>query len=120
MLKVRVNKNNNDWTFGNASTNFYIDNPQAVEQDIKTSLQEWKYDWFADLEVGIDWKTRLGSKNQRQLLDEDIQNLVSNKFYVLTIEDFESFVSDRTYTAQFTITHIFNNQPLTITAELGV
>lgn len=120
MLKIRQNKSDNDWTFGNASTNFYIDNAQAVEQDIKTSLQEWKYDWFADLEAGIDWKTRLGSKNQRQLLDEDIQNLVTSKYYVLTLDNFESFVSDRTYTAQFNITHIFSKNPLNIDVNIGV
>ena len=43
-----------------------------------------------------------------------IQNLVTNKFYVLSLENFESFVSDRTYTAQFTVTHIFSENPLTI------
>ena len=114
MLKIRVNTSDNDWTFGNASTNFYVDNSLAVEQDLKTSLQEWKYDWFADLEAGIDWKTRLGNKNQRQLLDADIQNLVTSKFYVLSLENFESFVSDRTYTATFIVTHIFSENPLTI------
>lgn len=120
MLKIRANKKDNDWSFGNASTNFYEDNYLAVEQDIKTSLQEWKYDWFADLEAGIDWKTRLGSKNQRQLLDEDIQNLIISKTYVLALKDFESFVNERSYTAQFTINHIFSDNPLTINMEIGV
>ena len=40
MLKIRANTSDNDWTFGNASTNFYVDNSLAVEQDLKTSLQE--------------------------------------------------------------------------------
>jgi hypothetical protein len=118
MLKTRVNTSGNDWTFGNASTNFYIDNELAVAQDLKTSLQEWKYDWFADLETGIDWKTRLGNKNQRQLLDEDIQNLVTSKDYILTLNNFQSFVSGRNYTAQFSVTHIFSQNPLTIEFEM--
>ena len=74
-MKVRANKKLDngtfEWCFG-AGLSTYKTEEKAIEQDIESSLLEWKNNCFFALNHGIDWRTRLGSKNQKELLNADV------------------------------------------------
>lgn len=98
-----------EWQFGHSYTD-YRDKQQQINQDIYTALKEFKYDCFFALQNGIDWKTRLGYKNQKNLLDDDIQALIRNRYGVLSILDFQSNLTGRHYDCSCTIFTIYSGQ----------
>lgn len=85
-----------------------------VEQDIETALLEFKNDCFFDLEAGIDWKARMGYYGQTEYLDEDVQEVVSKRFGVINITDFNSNVIDRVYTCTFKVLTVYSDEALSI------
>lgn len=84
------------WLFGHSIADYRTKQNQLM-QDIYTALYEWKYDCFFALENGIDWATRLGNKNQKELLDTDVYNCIQNRKGVLSVYDFESTLNGRNY-----------------------
>lgn len=100
-MKVRVaNKLENgmfEWSFGH-SLGDYKSGQNQVIQDIYTALYEWKYDCFFAMQNGIDYSTRLGYKNQKDLLDDDIRQVIESRIGVLAVNNFESNVIGRQYT----------------------
>lgn len=108
-MKIRNIDKNNDWTFGQSQSN-YVRDAYAVILDIKLKLQEWYNDCYFDLTAGIDWKERLGSKNQKELLDIDIQTVVANVDGVLSINNFDSYVDNRHYHCSFSVYQQYSTQ----------
>lgn len=100
-MQVRAIKKDSEgfseWLFGHSLADYRTEQNQ-IAQDIYTALYEWKYDCFFALENGIDWYTRLGNKNQKELLDNDIIQIIQNRPGVLDLFDFDSSVNDRHYT----------------------
>lgn len=91
------NTEHEEWLFGHSLAD-YRSKQSQIAQDIYTSLKSWKYDCFFALENGIDWYTRLGNKNQKELLDNDIIQTIQNRPGVLDLFDFNSNVNGRHYT----------------------
>lgn len=121
-MKVRaVEKNSSgsvEWRLGQGYTT-YIDAQKAIEQDIYCALNEFKFDCFWDLNSGIDWRSRLGLKNQKQLLDNDVIEVIKSREGVLDVQDFVSYVNDRVYSCQCTVYTIYSeNFNLTYSKEL--
>ena len=103
-----------EWDFGHSYTSYKKGQAQ-IEQDITSALLEFTDDAFWALDHGIDWQTRLGSHNQKQLLDRDIANRISNRYGVLSVTDFVSNVIDRVYTCQCNVFTIYSSEPLVYT-----
>ena len=118
-MRVRLIDENNDWTFGLQQAG-YTRNSSAVALDIKLKLQEWFGDCFFALQNGIPWDVRLGSHNQKQLLDTDIQNTTLSVLGVIGITDFESQVQDRRYRATFNVLQEYSDEILPIIFTMGV
>lgn len=117
MIVRTVRKNNNnqsEFVFGHGYTD-YKSELAFVKQDVETALYEWKNDCFFDIEAGIDWKVRLGYHNQKDLLDEDIKELVVSRTGVLRIVNFESNVIDRLYVCTIEILTLYSEETLSIT-----
>ena len=111
-MLVRSVLNNGDnssrtWVFCRGLS-AYKNEQKAIEQDIKSALLEFKNDCFWALQSGIDWLTRLGSKNQKELLDRDIVEIIENRYGVISVQDFESSVIDRAYTSKCNVYTIFS------------
>lgn len=102
-------ENHEEWQFGHGFSD-YKKEQQQINQDIYTALYEFKYDCFFALQNGIDWYSRLGYKNQKELLDNDVQTLINSRYGVLSISDFESSVIDRHYTCTCVIYTIYSGQ----------
>lgn len=116
---TRAIKNNQDssrrvWVFCRGLS-AYKKEQKSIEQDIKSALLEFKYDCFFALQNGIDWKTRLGAKNQKELLDDDIQEVIQNRFGVISVQNFQSNVLDRAYSCQCNVYTIFSQDSFLFT-----
>ena len=61
-----------------------------------------------DQEEGIDWINRLGSKNQQELLELDLRNIISQSFGVTAILDVSVNVTDRVFSGEYTIQTIYS------------
>ena len=96
-----------DWTFGKGLNNFAVEN-RAIGLNIKTLLLSWVGDCFFDLEAGIDWVNRLGSKNQKTLLDLDLQRVILQSEGVTGILEFASTLFNRKYVADFSVQTVFS------------
>lgn len=107
------NENFSEWQFGHSFADYKTKQNQIV-QDIYTALYEWKYDCFFALENGIDWYTRLGNKNQKNLLDEDIITTIQNRIGVLNVFDFTSNLINRHYTCSCKVFTEYSNDELNI------
>ena len=83
-MRVRALNVSGDWLFGKG-TNDYLQNQNAIAQNIQTRLNSFLGDCFFDLGAGIDWFTLLGSKNQSQLL-LNISSVITNTEGVTAVQ----------------------------------
>lgn len=112
-MRIRNIDNNNDWRFGKGLSD-YVRDAYAVGLDIKLRIQEWYNDCFFDLQKGIDWETRLGYKNQKDLLDADIYTIASNVEGVLSIYDFNSMLDGRRYKCSFMVYQQYSTESIPV------
>lgn len=112
-MRIRNVDRNWDWTFGQSGTN-YVRNAYAVALDIKMSLLEWQQDCFFALDSGIPWDIRLGSKNQKRLLDNDIQTVAESVEGVLSVYGFTSTLDGRRYRCSFSVYQQYSTDELRI------
>ena len=116
-MLVRAIKNNEDmaqraWVFCRGLS-AYKKEQTAISQIIKSSLLEFQNDCYFALQNGIDWLTRLGSKNQKELLDGDIQNIIQNCWGVLSVQNFQSSVMERAYSCSCDVYTVFSQDAYT-------
>lgn len=97
----------NDWTFGKGKNNFATEN-EAISLNIKTRIKSWLGDCFFATDAGIDWINRLGSKNQRELLEADLRNIILQSEGVAGILSFTSELINRQFSATYEITTIYS------------
>ena len=103
-MKVRNLDKNGDWQFGQSQYN-YTKRQSAIILDIKMRLKEWYNDCFFALQNGIPWQIRLGYKNQKEMLDNDILTTVKETEGVLNVFNFSSSLDTaaRRYIASMSI-----------------
>lgn len=98
---------NFDWTFGNGVAN-YVSKNAAIGLNIKTRIYSWLKDCFFDQQAGIDWWNRLGSKNQKGLLDADLKRIILQSEGVTGLVSFASVLVGRVYTATYEVSTIYS------------
>lgn len=115
-MRIRNVDKNWDWKFGHSKTD-YVRTAYAIALDIKMSLLEWYQDCFFQKDAGIPWDIRLGEKNQKKLLDDDIKQTVQNVEGVLAIEGFKSTLDNRRYKCSFNVFQPYSDTALPITFD---
>lgn len=98
-----------DWTFGRGKQDFTSRN-RAVGLNIQTRLNSWVGDCFFDQNAGIDWLNRLGSKNQKAILELDLRRVILETDGVTDILSFDTIYTDREFTASYTVKTIYTGQ----------
>lgn len=98
-----------DWTFGRGKENF-VNRNEAIGLNIKTRIKSWVGDCFFDQGAGIDWVNRLGSKNQRTLLELDLRRIILQSEGVTGINSFETFLNGRNFSADYSINTIYSQE----------
>lgn len=115
-MRIRNVDINWDWCFGHGATDYARD-VNSVALDIQMRLKEWYNDCFFNLEQGIPWDVRLGSHNQKGLLDTDIYNTAESVEGVLNIFNFKSTLTGRQYICQFDVYTIYSTSTIPINFE---
>lgn len=116
---IRNLDKNHDFTFGSGKAN-YINGDPAIALNIQTRILSWVNDCFFDMNAGIDWVNRLGSKNQRALLELVLRRIILQSYGVTGIVNFDSVLTNRAFTAHYTINTIFSKSyQNNITQEFG-
>lgn len=93
---------NHDWTFGAGKGN-YASGDIAIGLDINTRILSWIGDCFFDQTAGIDWVNRLGSYNQKTLLENDIRSIILKSYGVTGILNFDASLVGRDFSATYNI-----------------
>ena len=101
-MRFRNLDENHDWCFGKGLQD-YTQKNQAIGLNIKTRIYSWVNDCFFDMGAGIDWLNRLGSKNQRDLLEADLRRIIIQSVDVTGLLDFQSTLIGRNFSATFEI-----------------
>lgn len=73
-MRYRKLDENDDYSFGNGSANFYINEPMAVAQAAETRLRLLLGEWFIDTTDGTPWNTEIlgtGTESTRDLAVQD-------------------------------------------------
>lgn len=110
---------NGDFTFGRGVAN-YINQNAAIGLNIKTRILSWVGDCFFDTGAGIDWANRLGSKNQRALLELDLKRIILQSSGVTGIVSFDTNLTGRSFTANYTVNTIYSKgYSNSVSMELG-
>ena len=91
-----------DWIFGSGKQDFTKENT-AIGLNIKTRVLSWVGDCFFDETAGIDWINRLGSKNQRQLLENDLRRIILQSEGVTELLEFDTILNNREFTASYSV-----------------
>lgn len=116
MIVRSIRKNDNgqeEFCFGHGFTD-YKKELAYICQDIETALYEFKNDCFFNLEAGIDWKARLGYYGQKEYLDEEIQQIISNRIGVINLINFDSNIIDRVYICTIEVLTVYSDETLKI------
>lgn len=121
---VRAIKNDEDvakraWVFCKGLS-AYKSKQKAIEQIVKSSLLEFKNDCYFALNNGIDWITRLGYKNQKSLLDVDVQKIILEQWGVLNVQNFQSSIIERYYNCSCEVYTIFSEDAYIFTFNNGI
>lgn len=103
---IRSLDENLDWNFGHGLGSYLSGDP-AIGLNLDTSLLSWMGDCFFDKNAGVDWLTRLGSKNQSQLLQADLRRIILTSFGVTGISNFATVLNIRAFTANYGVNTIF-------------
>lgn len=105
-----------DWEFGKGIQDFTAEN-KAIGLNIKTRIQSWVGDCFFDMDAGIDWLNRLGSKNQRTLLELDLKRIIIQSEGVVKLLSFDTNLNGRSFSASYSVQTIYSTITDTYTAE---
>ncbi len=98
-----------DWTFGSGRGN-YVSGNAAIGLNIKTRILSWVGDCFFNQGAGIDWVNRLGSKNQRALLELDLRRIILQSFGVTGIISVATVLNNRNFSANYSVNTTFSQE----------
>ena len=108
-MAFRTLDENGDMTFGKGLNNYSRDQ-NSIKLDVKTRLNMWLGDCFFATDQGIDWVNRLGSKDQKELLEQDIKLTILQTEGVTEILNLSVSVVDRKFNASYTINTVYSKQ----------
>lgn len=92
-----------DMMFGHALQDFYIDDPLAIVQAVKTRLGLWLREWYLDLEDGTPWQDGILGKGTDMTADALLRRRILETEGVVEIVDGSYFSELNRETREFTI-----------------
>jgi len=115
-MRTRALDINGDWQFGRGAQS-YVTEKNALMQNVKTRLRQWKNNCFFAMTEGVDYTNYLDI-GRKALLDLDIKRVILQTLGVLRISDFTSTLdsNSRELTISATIATIFGNATITTEA----
>lgn len=103
-MRYRMLTASGDYSFGQGTANFFVDDPQAVGQSVLTRLRLWQEEWFLDKTEGTPYSTQVLGYNTKNLRDAAIRQRVLQTVGVVSIESYGSTFDPET--RAFTVTDL--------------
>ena len=104
---TRLIDESNDFRFGRGFSD-YVQEKDAVNQNIKTRLQSFYKDCFFDTEAGIDWFNFLGSKNHAGLKNAVAKTILTTTGVFSLDELFFNLSENRELLIQYRVTTLWS------------
>ncbi len=92
-MRVRKLTALNDYSFGNGQLDFFINEPAAVGQVVKTSLLLWLGEWFPDTLVGCPYLQGVLGKYSQANADVVLQDYILQQQGVVDIQNYQSLAN---------------------------
>lgn len=89
-MRIRKLDKDGDFVFGGNRKAYFENSPDGVAQNIRTRLELWKGAWFLDTSEGLDWATRVLTKSNRKIYDQEIRSRILGTKGVRAITAYES------------------------------
>lgn len=89
-MRYRKLDMNGDYSFGHGKQDFFIDNPAAVAQAIKTRLKLFQGEWFYDTTAGTPWNTQVLGTGTLGLYDSAIKSVITKTQGVVALVSYNS------------------------------
>lgn len=89
-MRYRRLDQNGDYTFGQGSANFWVDDPRGVAQSIVTRLLLWTGEWFLDLTVGTPYAQQVLGYGTQGLYDKVLQARILGTSGVTGLIEYQS------------------------------
>lgn len=116
-MRYRALDENGDYSFGQGSTNFLVNSPEAVAQLVTTRLKLWTGEWFLDTTEGTPYQSQVLGTGTASTRDLAIRERILETQGVTGITDYASIVdpTTRAFTCAATIDTIYGQTTLTAT-----
>lgn len=95
-MRYRTLSPTGDYVFGEGSTEFLINSPEAVAQAVKTRLGLATGEWFLDLNEGTPYATQILGEGTLMLYDQAIQDRILGTQGVLSLDQYASVLDQET------------------------
>jgi hypothetical protein len=76
-MRYRRETATGDYVFGQGEADFFVDEPAAVAQAVKTRLRLFQGEYFVDTTIGMPWQTRVLGYNRSDTYDAAIRQTIS-------------------------------------------
>ena len=73
-MKVSGLSKTGDWRFGRGRA-VYVQDSDAIRQNVMTRIRSFAGDWFLDVTAGIDWIQLLGRPNSRNRILREVERI---------------------------------------------
>ncbi len=103
-MRYRMLDANGDYSFGQSSANFYINQVEAVAQAVRTRLSLWLGEWFLDTSDGTAWATEVLGKYTQLAYDAAIRARILGTTGVTEITAYSSVFDGNTRALTITAT----------------
>jgi hypothetical protein len=121
-MRYRRETATGDYVFGQGEADFFVNEPAAVAQAVKTRLRLFQGEYFPDTTVGMPWQTRVLGYSKPETYDAAVRQTIS------ATEGFANFVTysssldkvSRLLTVDSKINTSFSGQPSQMTVAVLV
>lgn len=106
-MRYRKLSPSGDYTFGQGTANYYINQPEAVGQAVMTRLRLLTTEWFLDLTSGTPYNTDILGTGTQATRDLAIKRRILQTPGVNQLVSYDSQVVDRKFSVQAVIDTIY-------------
>jgi len=119
-MRYRRETGSGDYTFGHANADFYIDEPGAVGQAVKTRPRLFLGEYFVDTSLGMPWQTQVFGYTRKDSYDAAVRLCISETQGFLAFVSYSSVLdsTQRILHIRSTITTIYSNQPISLSVPV--
>lgn len=103
-MRYRKLDKNDDYTFGQASSNFFSNVPEAVAQAVKTRLKLIRSEWFLDITIGTPYNAKILGAGRVATFSSAIRQVIAETQGVTGIVKYSAFFNPQTRKASVSAT----------------